>query len=226
MKAKSILQCAALLTGLLFLNVPVFATVESGIVGYTEVTIKPGFNLLAIPFDALDSEDGTPITEVISGSPKNGDTIQYWNGVRLVLVTYLNGWRNGDGVYLKPGQGFWYNSKDSVDKTFHVRGKIAATSDQTIVLETAGMYLIGPTIPKAYTLSEISFSNIQNGSTIQYWDTNETPKRLRIITYIAGRWLLNGTSAADHEILPTEGFWFNAKGAGTTITFPLTTAAE
>ena len=192
------------------------------------MTIKPGYNLLAIPFDALDSEQGTPITEVISGSPKAGDNIQYWNGERLVLVTYSNsrGWINGDGVYLKPGQGFWYNSKDSVEKTFLVRGKIAKTSDQTIVLESAGIYLVGPTIPQTYTLSQITFSNIRNGSTIQFWDETETPKRLRIITYTSRGWLLDGASAADHVILPAEGFWFNAKAAGTTISFPFTTTAE
>ena len=192
------------------------------------MTIKPGYNLLATPFDAFDSEQGTPITEVINGTPKAGDNIQYWNGTRLVLVTYSNsrGWINGDNVYLKPGQGFWYNSKGTVNKTFHVRGKLAKISDQTITLDSAGIYLIGPTIPKSYTLEQITFSNIRNGSTIQFWDETITPKRLRIITYTSRGWLLDGVSTAEHTILPTEGFWFNAKGADTTITFPLTSTAE
>lgn len=56
MKAKSIFQCAALLTGLLFLNVPLFAAVESDIVGYTTISMEAGkWYQVGCPFFSLDN---------------------------------------------------------------------------------------------------------------------------------------------------------------------------
>lgn len=68
MKAKSILQCAALLTGLLFLNVPLFATVESDIVGYTTITLKPGYNMVNPCFNDLSSNEGILLDDFLPGT--------------------------------------------------------------------------------------------------------------------------------------------------------------
>lgn len=68
MKAKSIFQCAALLTGLLLFNDPLFATVESDIVGYTTITLKPGYNMVNPCFNDLTSDEGILLDDFLPGT--------------------------------------------------------------------------------------------------------------------------------------------------------------
>ncbi len=235
MKAKSILQCAALLTGLLFLNVPLFATVESDIVGYTEVTLKPGFNLLALPFDGLASDTGIDIKTVVQGTPTNLDQIQYWADGKLeVLVYYARnnvGWCSGlnpvadKSIFLSPGQGFWYKSAAAAPVSVRIAGRVATTGEETITT-TTGFNLIGPPTPQAVKLSDLTFkvNNIEgvpNLAQIQYWNG----QKLEVLVYYTRNnvgWCsgLNPVDITQIEFLPTDGFWFVTSTTGVTITFP------
>ena len=241
MKAKSILQCAALLTGLLFLNVPLFATVESDIVGYTTVTIKPGFNLLSLPFNDL-TNDQVDVKTLFSGTPTNLDQIQYWDGTKLVGLTYRTakgGWCKGltllaDGaVMLSPGQGFWYYSKAANDNVLTVAGRVATSEIGQSVTVGAGYTLVGPAVPKSFALSDISFKvgdteGAPNLSQVQYWDGT----KLVGLTYrtAKGGWCKGLTLLTEETMktfVPAEGFWFYNKTTNdVTITFPLSGATE
>ena len=237
MKAKSIFQCAALLTGLLLFNDPLFATVESDIVGYTEVTLKPGFNLLAVPFTGLSSDAGVDVQKLLQGTLTKNDAIQYWDGTRLVSLKYRISGSNpgkwylgttaleGDAAfYLKPGQGFWYQSNATEDTVVKMMGRVALTSSRSISVPV-GLSLVGPTVPCQVTLADITFDGIANNTTIQYWNgTRLVTLKYRAVSSGTG-WYLSTTLVPDHTILPAEGFWITAKAA-MTITFPDPTVAN
>lgn len=236
MKAKSIFQCAALLTGLLFLNVPLFAAVESDIVGYTEVTINPGYNLLSLPFNDL-ANNQVDVKALFSGTPTNLDQIQYWDGTKLQVLTYRTakgGWCKGlnllaDGaVVLSPGQGFWYFSKATTQNTLTLSGRVETSTTGQSVTAGAGYSLVGPAVPKPFSLSEISFkvgetAGAPNLSQVQYWDGT----KLQVLTYrtAKGGWCKGLTLLTEEtmkDFVPAEGFWFYNKTTDpVTITFPL-----
>ncbi len=236
MKAKSIFQCAALLTGLLLFNDPLFATVESDIVGYTEVTIKPGYNLLSLPFNDLTNGQ-VDVKALFSGTPTNLDQIQYWNGTKLQTIVYnvaKGGWCKGlnllaDGaVMLSPGQGFWYYSKAAGDNTLTVSGRVETSATGQTVNAGPGYTLVGPAVPKSFALSDISFKvgdidGAPNLSQVQYW--NGTKLQTLVYNVAKGGWCKGLTPLTDETMktfVPAEGFWFyNKTSDSVTITFPL-----
>ena len=76
MKAKSIFQCAALLTGLLFLNVPLFAAVESDIVGYTTISMEAGkWYQVGYPFSPLDGAESIKLNDCFTEGFALEDTL-------------------------------------------------------------------------------------------------------------------------------------------------------
>ena len=234
MKAKGILQCAALLTGLLFLNVPLFAAVESDIVGYTEVTLKPGMNnLLALPFvDLASDEQGIDVRNLLQLTPTSGDTIQYWTGSSFAILTYrvrsgVGAWYSGgtklsdsNTVYIKKGQGFWYSSCATEDVTARFSGRVALTGQE--ISAPQGLSLIGTPVPADYDIADIQFEGIASGSTLQYW--NYDSRKFDILTYRVrsgvGAWYSGGTKLTSYTIPAAVGFWFSSSSGTTTIRFP------
>ena len=215
------------------LNVPLFATVESDIVGYTEVTLKRGANLIALPFDDLTTDgQGIDVRELLQLTPTNGDTIQYWNGNGFDILTYrirsgvgawyLQGTALSDEqtVYIKNGQGFWYTSKAAESVSARFAGRVALSGQ--VIEAPQGLSLIGPPMPTEYNLADIQFDGIGNGSTIQYW--NYETLSFDILTYRVrsgvGAWYSQGAALTAYTIPAAVGFWFNSKSGTTTITFP------
>ena len=75
------------------------------------ITITPGANWIGFPID----HEITNISQAFSGfTPASGDIIKDMNGN---YASYSNnGWRN-NGLTLRPGQGYIYQSKASSSKT-------------------------------------------------------------------------------------------------------------
>ena len=120
MKAKSIFQCAALLTGLLFLNVPLFAAVESDIVGYTTVTLEAdAWYIIGNSFQDLNGVTEATLDNFFSASSfAAGD------------CAYI---ARGDGAYVSH---YWNETEGKWSK--NPRRYVAAT--ETYPLNT-GVYL-------------------------------------------------------------------------------------
>jgi hypothetical protein len=210
--------------GLVLFNGRLNAAVESDIVGYTTVEIQPGFNLLALPFNDLSSDEGVSIQDLVVGDIAAGSTIQYWDGVGLQILTYrvrggVGSWYKGTTNASKqfyPGEGFWYNSTAQTPTTLTISGRVV--EDETLSVAKNSFSLIGASVPKEMKLADVQFEGISNGATVQYWDGTE----LKILTYRVrngvGNWY-SGTKIADYTVLPAIGFWFNAGQTDVTIKF-------
>ncbi len=236
MDAKRFLTCATLFAGLLLLNAPLYSTVQSPVVGYTSVTVKPGLNLLALPYNDLSSEDGLiDVQDILQGGITNLDNLQYWDGTELKNLTYRTGkgWCVGLkpavddlAVYFAPGQGFWYKSKATKDAVLTFKGRVAvAEQGENTVVVPPGLSLVGPAVPRTYDVSELTFSEDINLSQLQYWDGTE----LQNLTYRTGKgWCVGLKPITEKVILPTDGFWFVLKNKTdpVTITFPFTSTTQ
>lgn len=111
----------------------VFAVESANIVGYTTITLKPGFNMIGVQFQVVG---GTATNEIAvddfitkdnltAGAPDTGDNIYVFTNGDYLPTYYL--WDDGAGgkswwdfsdnatVDLAPGQGFWYYSRAASD---------------------------------------------------------------------------------------------------------------
>ena len=91
MNFKSILACAALLIGIGTAT----AAVESEVVGYQSIDIKPGFNMIAFNFQPLEGE-GVSIQDFVANkedlvagtNTADSDKIQVWDGTKFTVYFY------------------------------------------------------------------------------------------------------------------------------------------
>lgn len=185
MKAKSIFQCAALLTGLLFLNVPLFAAVESDIVGYTTVTTTTRFTLMAVSYLSL-SGDGTDLidpNEIFQGVeglqdndlleiPRANDVsydFAYWSSA-------LGKWCNEDlttptTFKLTRGRGFWILARGATAST-PVKMTLAGTvnTHKNADALNQGFTIFSPAAPlsdESVNHASLSWSGLKNNDLLE-----------------------------------------------------------
>ena len=130
MNFKSILACAALLIGIGTAT----AAVESEVVGYQSIDIKPGFNMIAFNFQPLEGE-GVSIQDFVANkedlvagtNTADSDKIQVWDGTKFTVYFYRAYKATNPGKFLlgpawvkvgaigtptadtiPAGKGFWY----------------------------------------------------------------------------------------------------------------------
>jgi hypothetical protein len=84
---KKIMLIAAAAAGL----VAIADGVASGIVGYNQITIKKGWNMLAVNYDATADDNGIALQDLFPGEA-NG----LKGGTNTGSADYLNVWENGD----------------------------------------------------------------------------------------------------------------------------------
>ncbi|HQL08054.1 MAG TPA: hypothetical protein PLE35_00535, partial [Lentisphaeria bacterium] len=145
-----------------------FAQVESvNIVGYSTITLKQGFNMLACNFDGVGEAAGMTLDELVpgttpgltgSGSAGNADnilvfdadsqgyTIYYLYYATKGTTTYNNQWvlnaSTPAGVTLQSGDAFWLNLKNTTDLPATFVGQVPAEASKTLTLKQ-GFNMIG-----------------------------------------------------------------------------------
>lgn len=150
MNFKSILACAALLIGIGTAT----AAVESDVVGYQNIDIKPGFNMIAFNFQPLEGE-GISIQDfvankedLVAGSGTSvADQIQVWDPVKNEFTVYFYRAKSGrfsagpawvkstaptvaTADVVQPGSGVWFaRPKTAMASTITVSGKITTESN-------------------------------------------------------------------------------------------------
>ena len=150
MNFKSILACAALLIGIGTAT----AAVESEVVGYQNIDIEPGFNMIAFNFQPLEGE-GVSIQDFVANKedlvagagPANADQLQVWNPTLNEFTVYFyraksNRFSIGPAWVkvgatttattdvIQPGSGVWFaRPKTATAGAITVSGKITTESN-------------------------------------------------------------------------------------------------
>lgn len=227
MKAKSIFQCAALLTGLLFLNVPLFAAVESDIVGYTTMNFTQKYNLVGVSFATLGGEDEIPVNEFISGEFTEGDQLQIQSGTGGYNVLE---WRNsqwcgyGSSVasdrVVKRGTGVWIVTKQATtDNPVTAMVSGAVKLDNGLEVAFGQKYVIAaPGIPIEVAVNSniFSWTDLSDGDQLQI--PNGTGG-YNVLQWKDGQWCGYGSNIPSERTIPVQtAVWIVSTSATAKVT--------
>lgn len=193
MRTKTILL-SALLGALGGVSVNAQNVYSLNTVGYINVTVAPGFNIISCPLiGALDPITG--LTNTI-GTLLNNGANQYkgatvWSyepsianytndtaGTKGNLNT--NGWVNGGQIAMLPGQGVWFDNPFTTNLTFTFVGQVTTGQNMTNPLGL-GFNLVSSILPMSGDLVTNSLSDLTptpsvesyNGTT--YTNPTNTP---------------------------------------------------
>ena len=219
-------------------NDPLFATVESDIVGYTTIELGQGSHLISIPFEALDGADATfpiqSITGTFNSGLLSGDKLLVWDPDNSSYAMYRwtgdsTGWVKGSEStpttdVVRPNQGIFFSSMRG-GATMTVAGKISSEGSQTVTLAQGTTFLANPypcDLPIA-TLQGSFTAGLLSGDKILRWDSVE--KKYISYIYTTNGWCRTSESTATTDSIPSgEVFVFSRMKAGTssiTFTSPL-----
>ena len=211
MNAKRFISYAALVAGVFILNGRLNAAVESDVVGYSKVTMKPGYNMVGITYNGLDGKD-VPFTKAFSGDFADEDMVMVYSPTGYKSYVYAQGtWYDAtdfhpltDDDCLAVGTTLWMVIPNrEVEVTF--TGSVKA--DDTIVAANSGATMLVNPYPSAVALKDVSF-----GRSLTDDDQIQVPKdgsSYDVYIYNGGTWY-DATTFADagmKEIPAGKAFW-------------------
>jgi hypothetical protein len=180
-------------------------------VGYINVTLSPGFNIVSCPLVA--SPDNTINT--LLGANTNGQykkwQIYGWNGGYIQESGTPTGWLEGGTNTINPGQAVWIQNPSNITATVTFVGTVP-TGSLTNAIQP-GFNLVSSILPASgdiVTNSLMLFTNITKKDQVYTYN----PLTLAYTQYSAGgspaTWVVGGD-----PILPTVGggFWYESAAA-------------
>ena len=176
---KLMIACAAALVGL---SAAQAADIEStNIVGYNTVTLKPGWNMLAVNFKNVGNDNGIGINDLFPGGGKtdtvftpgsgaaNADYIQVWDATEGEYTTYLlykpaKGssaaayyWTDGSfkvtDKKFKNGDAFWFYKRGDADVEATISGEVFLDEVEEVAIKP-GWNMIGSFFPAGLVLND------------------------------------------------------------------------
>lgn len=163
MKTKVLLIGAAL--GLAVGSASADTVFSSNVVGYVNLDLVPGWNLIANPLDA----GVNTLEALIQGVPDGTVVMKFQNGAFTTTSDYdelFEEW--GVNYEINPGEGFFINVPEAVTVTFV--GEVKAGTHSVAI--PAGWSMVGSPTPVAGTLDEIGFVGpvVEDGDSVMAWN--------------------------------------------------------
>jgi hypothetical protein len=118
------------------------------VVGYVNVNLTPGFNLIANP---LNNTTGNDLNTLIP-NPEFGAAVYAYDGTQFVPSSFFGAW--DPNLTLAPGQGFFIQVSQETTVTFVGEVLQGAASNMTV---PAGLSLLGSMVPTAVSLDDAGF---------------------------------------------------------------------
>jgi hypothetical protein len=199
-------------------------------VGYINVTLYPGFNMVSVPL--LTSPDNTIGTVLNNASGAlNGDNVYFYSpatglytedsavavGGGRGQTTNVDGWSSGGTQVASPGVGFWFQNRGSTNITVTFVGTVpSGPITNTLV---AGFNMVGSVVPMSgdvvsNTIS--AFTNYNVGDDVYTYDPTQPPATA-YTEYSSGTGRGGGNGYLGQWALPgdpiipnvAQGFWYN-----------------
>jgi len=233
MRTKTLLL-SALLGALGSVSVHAQNVYSLNAVGYINVTLQPGFNIISCPLiTAPDNSVGTVLNNATGNAQSlTGCHVYFWSptsgysedtakvvGSGFADTTNVNGWSAGGTNLATPGVGFWFQNNFSSNITVTFVGTVpSGPITNTLV---AGFNLVGSVVPMSGDIASNSISALTNyniGDDVYTYNSTNSPVYTKYTTatgFPAGHgYGGNWTSAVD-PILATvgEGFWYEDNSA-------------
>lgn len=138
---------------------------SSNVVGYVNLDLVPGWNMIANPLDA----GVNTLEALIQGVPDGTSVMKFKDGGFTALSTYdelFEEW--GVNYEINPGEGFFINVSEATTVTFV--GEVKA-GNHTVTIP-AGWSMVGSPTPVAGTLAAIGFVGpvVEDGDSVMAWN--------------------------------------------------------
>ncbi len=154
--------------------------IQSNIVGYNTITLKPGFNLIAFNFKTISNNEGVAINDLFPGGGRNTGLVA---GNSLTIADTIQFYENGDYVSFflyKPtkgtakqfqwvdtslnitdrrinnGDAFWYLNRAATNVTVTTSGEVELSEMKTVSI-AYGFNMIGSFFPAGWTVNDVSY---------------------------------------------------------------------
>jgi hypothetical protein len=161
MRTKALFVAAA--TGLAALSTSFAQVYSVNVVGYVNVTLQPGYNLIANPLsttsntiaDLIPGVDGMAVFKFVNGSYESAN-----------YVELIGGWDN-PGITLSPGEGAFVFLPGTTDTTVTFVGEVMEGSLSNPIPQ--GLSMKSSMVPQAGALSALGYPT-QDGDTVYKYD--------------------------------------------------------
>jgi hypothetical protein len=212
-------------------------------VGYINVTIYPGFNLISCPL--ICSPDNTLATIMPNGGAGGsttsnqylGWTVFQWNPLATPTPTYVSdtanaktagnkngtinsGWDNGGTITLAPGQGLWVDSVAGGNTTLTLVGTVPQNGSPTLTQTLyPGFNMVSSAVPMDGDLvanTNTLLTIAQAGDQVYTWNPGAGTYDAPNDFYTTKHgWTTAGTSGGDPTTTNlSESFWYFVNGGG------------
>jgi hypothetical protein len=201
MRTKTLLLAAVLSAGGVASSLAAVYSVNA--VGYVNVTLTAGLNLIANPLKVTAGNDLNHVLPVVP----DGTTVYTYDSLGFHSSSFLaivGGWQ--PNLIVDPGHGFFMSIAAAQTVTFV--GEVPQGADSNIPVSN-GLSLISSPVPQSLVLDAMQFP-AESGDTVYFY--RGTPKGYVNASFLAGvGWLPpeNATPAVG------EGFWSSKATAGT-----------
>jgi hypothetical protein len=177
MKAKALLLTAVSVAAGVFQAMAQSNVYSMNIVGYVDLTIQPGYNLISVPLQSSDTNNdvNTVLTNTSSIFPA-GDLLFTWDPVNARYADPLQA--GGDGNWygpffnfytqpLPPGMSFFLQNTSGTNITMTLVGTVLTGSNSYFVNAGYGFY--GDFVPQSNDITTTGLP-ITDNSLIYTWD--------------------------------------------------------
>lgn len=216
MRTKTLLlSAAALAAGLVSASAQVYSV---NVVGYVNVPLAEGFNLVANP---LDASGGNDVTNILNKGLPAGTQVYSFNGSSYDISTYTKD-KTGTStnwspvITLDPGLGFWVSipSGAGAQVNTFVGEVMQGTLTNPNIPAGGGFSLVGSMVPVAGALNTDLQYNGGAGDQVYQWNgaTYDISTYTKDKTGTSTNW-----SPSVPQVAVGEGFWLSSSAGQTWV---------
>lgn len=212
MRTKALLLTAAL--GLAGAATSMAQAVYSvNVVGYINLTMKPGFNLVA---NQLKASPNNKLDTVLPGASIASAVYKFSNATGNFSIDYSDGsaWFTPEGepsaTTVSPGEGFFFFNPDATDASVTLVGEVSTGNNLQVSLPT-GFSLISSIVPQEIALN--AANGFPQSVASQYMPYNNAAGAFEIYFNDGTGWFTPEGNPVNATAKVGEGFfYFNAAG--------------
>jgi len=201
-------------------------------VGYINVTVLPGFNMIANQLISTNNTLGSLIPDTL-----NAAGVGYIDGVQVYKYTgtgfatdiaasatssFANNWKAGGVITLNPGEAAWFKNPFPTNLTFTFVGTVPQGTLTTSIAGPSSFSMVSSQVPQAGDLvSNLGLTNINNGDQIFVFNPTNQAYQTYNVNFNTGNSGYNQDftgNTGDPMINVGQGFWYHtgttASGSG------------
>jgi hypothetical protein len=186
-------------------------------VGYINVTVLPGFNMIACQLQTTNNTLGSLISDAAANL--DGSQAYKWNGsgftsdtANSITSSFANNWTSGGVMTMNPGEAIWFKNPFKTNLTFTFVGTVPQGTLTTPIAGPNSFSMVSSQVPQAGDLAtNLGYTNFNNGDQIYVFNpTNQTYSTFTVNT-ITGNTGYNQDflNTGDPQLNVGQGFWYH-----------------